>query len=164
MFYKCGTCDDVCVCVCYLCSLGCRDAERGCCVLCQTPTRTSVTLNTNIPHGVFGWSLGRQNRDTTCWCWMFVINWRMKGNPASLHTHDALLRSNYPTDHTGAERSSALKEQSVVLVSMSMRREDFPHKQTNKQTLWMFPWLNTQFWDLTLLWAAPVCFITSLIL
>lgn len=41
----------------YLGSLGCRDAECSCCGLCKQPTRMSVTLNTNVPHCIFGWSL-----------------------------------------------------------------------------------------------------------
>lgn len=38
-------------------SLGCRDAEGCCRGLCEQTTRTSVALDTNVLHCIFGWSL-----------------------------------------------------------------------------------------------------------
>lgn len=48
--------------VCHLWSLACRDAECGCCGLDQPATRTSATLDTNVSHGIFRWSLRRQKQ------------------------------------------------------------------------------------------------------
>lgn len=47
----------VCGCLFHLGSLCCSNGKGGCCILCQSPAWSLVTLDTQVPHRVFRRSL-----------------------------------------------------------------------------------------------------------